>query len=260
MSAWQAVESGLPCGQRRKAGRVVAVITEDDQYRYLHQGGDLLGAVRRAATRLDEHQTPGRGRVEQRRSRGNDPDCECPISTAPPSWPARSDSALKFGLGVGRPPRLTSGTPCFESSSTAFTGNWLSAKGAPGFDAEAEVRPDDLVAESQPGGRLAGGAVPARTLLKRAWLKPERPRPTWSGTYTGWPLRTKYSSQPIRPSGVVSHDLPVRVAPWTITTGTLPSPPCGTMYRTYIWLTVMWPPGPRPPSSTWVCSAFSPPT
>ena len=47
----------------------------------------------------------------------------------------------------------------------------------------------------------------------------------------------------MRPSGVVSHDLPVRVAPWTITTGTLPSPPCGTMNRTYIWLTVMWPPG-----------------
>ena len=32
------------------------------------------------------------------------------------------------------------------------------------------------------------------------------------------------------------------------------------MYRTYIWLTAMCPPGPRSPSSTLVCSAFSPPT
>ena len=26
----------------------------------------------------------------------------------------------------------------------------------------------------------------------------------------------------------------MRVAPWTITTGTLPSPPCGTMYRMHL--------------------------
>ena len=57
---------------------------------------------------------------------GNEPDCECPISTAPFSCAARSDNALCVGLGVGMPPKLTSGTPCFESSSTAVTGNWLS--------------------------------------------------------------------------------------------------------------------------------------
>src|SRR5687768_12333978 len=34
-------------------------------------------------------------------------------------------------------------------------------------------------------GWFPGGVDPARTLLKTAWLKPERPRPTWSGTYTG---------------------------------------------------------------------------
>src|SRR5688572_1281747 len=67
-------------------------------------------------------------------SSGNDPDCECPISTAPFNWPARSDNALNVGLGVGTPPKLTSGTPCFESSSAAVTGNWVSENGWPGFD------------------------------------------------------------------------------------------------------------------------------
>ena len=50
------------------------------------------------------------------------------------------------------------------------------------------------------------------------------------------PFRTKYSSQPIRPSGVVSQHLPVRVLPCIITTGGLLLPSCGIMYRTYIWL------------------------
>jgi len=64
----------------------------------------------------------------------------------------------------------------------------------------------------------------------------------------------------MRPSGVVSQDLPVSVAPWTITTGTFFSPPLGIMKRTYIWCTVMLPSGPRLPSSTRVCFDFSPPT
>ena len=53
---------------------------------------------------------------------GNGPDCECPINTAPFSWAARSDSALTVGPGVFMPPTLMSGTPCFDSSSTAATG------------------------------------------------------------------------------------------------------------------------------------------
>jgi len=157
-------------------------------------------------------------------------------------------------------PKLMSGTPCFASSSTAVTGNWPSGKGAPGVKPKRKLGQTPSSLNRSQTGWLAGGAEPARTLLKTAWLKPDRPRPTWSGTYTGWPLRTKYSSQPMRPSGVVSHDLPVKVAPWTITTGTFPSPPCGTMNRTYIWWTAMCPPGPRSPSSPFVCSAFSPPT
>jgi hypothetical protein len=48
--------------------RGVAVITEDDQYWHLRQGGDLLGGVPGwAATRLDEHETFWSGGIDQRR-------------------------------------------------------------------------------------------------------------------------------------------------------------------------------------------------
>ena len=57
---------------------------------------------------------------------GNEPDCEWPINTAPFNWAARSDKALCVGVGVGMPPKLTSGTPCFDSSSKALTGNCVS--------------------------------------------------------------------------------------------------------------------------------------
>jgi hypothetical protein len=68
----------------------------------------------------------------------------------------------------------------------------------------------------------------------------------------------------MRPSGVVSYDLPLRVAPCSMTTGT-PLSGNGTMYSTYIWLTVTCP----PLSSGWpvneeswagVCVTDSPPT
>ena len=32
---------------------------------------------------------------------GNEPDCECPINTAPFNWVARSDNAFSVGFGVG---------------------------------------------------------------------------------------------------------------------------------------------------------------
>jgi hypothetical protein len=57
-------------------------------------------------------------------------DCAWPITTAPFSSVAGSDNALKVGSGVGRG-RLASGTPCLANSSTALTGNWLSANGTP---------------------------------------------------------------------------------------------------------------------------------
>src|SRR5688500_14970451 len=132
---------------------------------------------------------------------------------------------------------LTSGMLCLDSSASAEIGNCPSRNGAPSVAPNRKSGHDTSSLNRQNGGNELGGARPARTLLMTAWLNPERPRPTWSGRYTGCPLLTKYSSQPIRPSGVVSHALPVWVIPWIITTGTF-RPACGTMYRTYIWLTV----------------------
>ena len=59
-------------------------------------------------------------------------------------------------------------------------------------------------------------------------------------TYVGNPRRTKYSSQPIRPSGVVSQVLPVRQQPW-ISTIEVPLAVAGTWKRVYIWSTVIVP-------------------
>ena len=103
MNAWQS-SNGPASGQSRKPGRRVAVIAEDDQDRHGRQSRDLLvGVSVRAATRLDQHETSGRGRIEQRRFQRKRSGLRVPISTAPFSWVARSDSALIVGLGVGRP-------------------------------------------------------------------------------------------------------------------------------------------------------------
>ena len=58
------------------------------------------------------------------------------------------------------------------------------------------------------------GALPDFTRLIAEMSPADLPRHTWSITYVAWPRRRKYSSQPMRPSGVVSHVLPVRQQPW----------------------------------------------
>src|SRR4030095_7864729 len=85
------------------------------------------------------------------------------------------------------------------------------------------------------------GAVPAFTALMTVASKPDLARETWSARYTGRSRRTKYSSHPMRPSGVVSHVLLLRQQPCTITIGTCRSPFGGTWYCTYILLMVISP-------------------
>src|ERR1044071_9283382 len=88
--------------------------------------------------------------------------------------------------------------------------------------------------------------VPAFTAVIVDGSKPERARDDWSAMYTERSLRTKYSFQPMRPSGVVSHVLLLRQQPWTITTGTCRAPSGGIWNWTYIWLMVISPGAPLP--------------
>jgi hypothetical protein len=62
-------------------------------------------------------------------------------------------------------------------------------------------------------GSCAGGVLPERTSLNAVGSKPERARDTWSARYTERSLRTKYSLQPMRPSGVVSQVLLLKQQP-----------------------------------------------
>ncbi len=62
-------------------------------------------------------------------------------------------------------------------------------------------------------GRAAGCAAPDFTFVITDGSKPDRARDTWSARYTERCLRTKYSFQPIRPSGVVSQVLLLRQQP-----------------------------------------------
>ena len=191
---------------------------------------------------------------------GNGPDCECPINTAPlTDREVRQRLERRVGLRQAAA-KLMSGTPCFASSSTAATGNWLSGKGAPGFEPKRKFGQTTSSLKRSQGGRFARRRRSRAHVVEDGLVESRSSAAHLVGDVArDGPCARSTSSQPMRPSGVVSHDLPVRVAPWTITTGTLPSPPCGTMYRTYIWLTVMCPPGPRLPNSTSVCSTFSPP-
>src|SRR5215468_2140021 len=105
-------------------------------------------------------------------------------------------------------------------------------------------------------GILSAGTLPCRTSVNAVGSNPERARDTWSARYTDRSFLTKYSLQPMRPSGVVSHVLLLRQQPWTITTGTCCSPFIGIWYCTYIWLTVICAFGPKP----CVTGLLSPPT
>src|SRR3954462_439847 len=88
-------------------------------------------------------------------------------------------------------------------------------------------------------GSELGGAAPDFTAAMTDGSKPDRARDTWSARYTERPLRTKYSFQPMRPSGVVSHVLLLRQQPCTMTTGACFPARKGIWYCTYIWLTVI---------------------
>src|SRR4051812_27297524 len=111
-------------------------------------------------------------------------------------------------------------------------------------------------------GILSGADLPARTSANAVGSKPDRARDTWSARYTGRSFRRKYSLQPMRPSGVVSHVLLERQQPCTMTTGTCCSPFIGIWYCTYIWLTVISPlvAGAFGPKPGCVIVLFSPPT
>ena len=164
-----------------------------------------------------------------------------------------------MGLGAGRP-RLMSGTPCFDSSSTAATGNWLSGKGSPGFNPKRKFGQTTSSLKRNSAGWLRGRHRARTRGVEDGLVEARSSAPDLVRHVDGIALAHEVLVPPHAAVGVVSHDLPVRVAPCTITTGTWPSPPCGTMNRTYIWLTVMWPPGPRSPNSACVSSTFSPPT
>ena len=84
---------------------------------------------------------------------GNEPDCECPINTAPFSCAARSDNALSVGLGVGTPPKADVGHPLLRELVHRGHRELAVGIGLARFQAEAEVGPDTLVAESQPAGK-----------------------------------------------------------------------------------------------------------
>ena len=105
---------------------------------------------------------------------GNEPDCECPINTAPFNWVARSDNALSVGLGVGRPPKLTSGTPCFGEFVHRVHRELTVRVGRASLRAKSEVRPDDFVAESDPTGK-AGRGRRARAHVVEDGLVESRP-------------------------------------------------------------------------------------
>ena len=229
ISGLASLETGLPCGQRRKACRGVAVIAEHDQDRHLRQSGDLLSGVRRrAAARLDENETFRRGGIEQRRFQRKQAGLRMPHQHRAVQLAGEIRQRLDRGLGCRAPPKLCRAHLASRVRPRRHRELAVGERLA-GVEPKRKLGQTTLVAESQPGG-LVGRRRRARAhVVQDGLVEARSAAPTWSGTYTGWPLRTKYSSQPIRPSGVVSQDLPVKVAPCTITTGTLPSPPCGTM-------------------------------
>ena len=100
------------------------MVAKDRQDGYRRERFDLVvGVVRRTATGFDEDEPLGHGGIEERRGQGKPPGLRVAHQHRPIQFGREIDSALKVGLGVGTPPKLTSGTPCFESSSTAETGN-----------------------------------------------------------------------------------------------------------------------------------------
>src|SRR5262245_57769410 len=131
------------------------------------------------------------------------------------------------GLGFGSS-AFRSGIICLYSSSTASIGNCPSGNVLPKEGPNLNtVHAICWLAKIMFGNAL-GGCVPALTSLITEASNPERARDTWSARYTGRSRRTKYSSHPMRPSGVVSHVLLLRQQPCTITTGRCRVPFGGT--------------------------------
>src|SRR4051794_26065772 len=92
---------------------------------------------------------------------GNTPDCECPTTTAPFNCAASSESALIVDVDVV--PRNMSGTPCFESSSTAIRGNWLSENGWSAATPKRKLGQTPSSLNRSQTGSSVGGFEPART-------------------------------------------------------------------------------------------------
>ena len=153
-----AIEGKLPRRPRRDACRRVAVITEDDENRHLRQRLDLLGRVRLwKATRLDQHEAPcGRG-IEQRRFQGKPSGLRMPDEHRAIQLPGELGQRLERRVGRGQAAIADVGHALLRQ--LVHRGHrelGVRERGAR-LRAEAEVRPDDLVAESQQGGQAARG-------------------------------------------------------------------------------------------------------
>src|SRR5579871_340225 len=150
---------------------------------------------------------------------GKKPDSEWPIKTAPFSLTARAAMSIHVGLGFGSV-EFRSGIICLYNSSTASIGNWPSGNAVPKVGPKRNTDHAVWWLAVRTFGNWLGGTVPALTAAMLDPSKPERAREAWSARYTARFLRTKYSFQPMRPSGVVSQVLLLRQHPCTMTTGT----------------------------------------
>src|SRR5262245_66367115 len=137
-------------------------------------------------------------------SRPYTPDCECTKTTAGPILSRSAASALTV---VARPPfggLSEFGTSWDRYWSIASSGNCTPGNGLGYSGPKRKLAQERSIGPRKKVGSPFGSAPPSRTAFTGVGLKPERPRPEWSTTYTGWPWRTNQVAQPSRPSGVVS--------------------------------------------------------